>query len=257
MGPALEWNVRLVVFAMVLCSVLCGASSAGAAGAQAEILVVRSAQAELRGRPSLDATVMGLVRRGEEVELVRSSSDRRWIEVEIGGGELAWIEARALKRGAAAPEPERLDTLRMNHSSSARSYEDRRPREEPREMRNDPPPKPEPRVVRNDPTPKPEPRVVRNDPPPKPEPRVVRNDPPPTPRVAHSDPPPPKREPRVVRNDPSPVKQEVHEPPPEPRLQGRPMRDIPAAKAGELFAAELDDERPPSGPVDTSKRAKK
>jgi hypothetical protein len=224
----------LLVCAAVLGAILGCPASAGAAGVreQAQIFTVRSAQAELRGRPSVDATVMGLVRRGEEVEFVRSSADRRWIEVEIGGGELAWIEARALKPGAATPEPERRDTLRMDGPSVPRLDDDRRSREEPRVVRDEPPPRPEPRVVRNEPPPKPEPRVARNEPPPKPEPRVVRNEP------------------------PAPPKQ-VPEQAPEPRLAGRPMRDIPAAKPGELFAAELDDERPPSGPDATPKRTKK
>jgi len=61
----------------------------------------------------------------------------------------------------------------------------------------------------------------------------------------------------VARNDPPLPKPATPEPPPEPRLQGRPMRDIPAAKPGQLFAAELDDERPPSGPDATPKHAKK
>jgi hypothetical protein len=196
-------------------------SAASAKHDEQEILTVRAAQAELHGRPSLGSTVTGLVRRGETVEVVRSSADRRWVQVEIGGGELAWIEARAVTASAVAPVPDREHTLRIPQRGSARDEDEPRPDE-------DAPPRREPV------------REARNDPPARREPvREVRNDPPPPVRRVSREPV------REVRNDPPPAPV-VRETAP---TSGRPLRDIPAARPGQLFAAELDDERPPSGPV--------
>jgi hypothetical protein len=83
---------------------------------------VRVAAAELRGRPTLSATVTGMVRRGETVLVVRRSADQRWVEVDIGGGEWAWIEARALRPGASPPAP-----LRADERSRAARVEPRAP----------------------------------------------------------------------------------------------------------------------------------
>jgi hypothetical protein len=217
-------------------------ASANARGGEDETLTVRASQAELRGRPSLDATVTGLVRRGETVERVRSSADRRWIEVDIGGGELAWIAARAVEPGAAAPVVERHATLRMNRSAS---FDDDPPPDDGGrhgiESRRNEEVSPPPRHMRE------EPREVRNDPPPRrvePAPREVRNDPPPVvkheTREVHADPP--------AAPPPSPVVKREPDPP-----SAHPLRDIPPPKDGELFAAYLDDERPPSGPTPTKK----
>ena len=70
-----------------------------------ETLTVSARQAELRGRPAMSSAVMGLMRRGETVQVVRRSSDRRWVEVDIGAGELAWMDARTLHSGPLPPAP--------------------------------------------------------------------------------------------------------------------------------------------------------
>jgi uncharacterized protein YgiM (DUF1202 family) len=65
-------------------------------------LIVSVNKAELFGRPSATGAVLGILRRGEQVQLVKKSVDKKWINVDIGGGETAWIEARAVKPGKVA-----------------------------------------------------------------------------------------------------------------------------------------------------------
>jgi hypothetical protein len=216
---------------------LCG-SNAGAAG-RSEVgpMTVRAALAELRGRPSLDATVTGLVRRGETVDAVRSSSDRRWIEVEIGAGELAWIEAASVRPGAVKLEPQR------------------RAPDEPRAVPEPPrQSKAEPRAV-----PVPAPAQTRQG---RAEPHTV-----PAPAPSHQA----KAEPREQAPPPRAEREGAHDvraaspplPPPKREVTGptppeRPAtRERPPAKPGELFAADLDDERPPAHPGETSQRVKR
>jgi hypothetical protein len=71
-------------------------------------LTVSSTRAELFGRPATGGTVVGVVRRGDVVDLVRRSGDRKWCLVDIGGGEVAWIDSRNVRAGAfrAAPADE-------------------------------------------------------------------------------------------------------------------------------------------------------
>lgn len=72
-------------------------------------LIVSVNKAELYGRPSKSGAVLGILRRGEQVQLVTRSPDRKWINIDIGGGETAWIEARAVKPGKVqtlTPPPE-------------------------------------------------------------------------------------------------------------------------------------------------------
>jgi uncharacterized protein YgiM (DUF1202 family) len=71
-------------------------------------LIVSVNKAELFGRPSATGAVLGILRRGEQVSLVKKSVDKKWINVDIGGGETAWIEARAVKPGkvTSTPAPE-------------------------------------------------------------------------------------------------------------------------------------------------------
>jgi hypothetical protein len=71
-------------------------------------LTVSAPQAEIYGRPSATGSVMGVLRRGEQVQLIKASADKKWLNVDIGGGETAWIEAKSVKPGgtstAAVPE---------------------------------------------------------------------------------------------------------------------------------------------------------
>jgi uncharacterized protein YgiM (DUF1202 family) len=72
-------------------------------------LIVSVNKAELYGRPSKKGAVLGILRRGEQVQLVTRSPDRKWMNIDIGGGETAWIEARAVKPGKVqtlTPPPE-------------------------------------------------------------------------------------------------------------------------------------------------------
>jgi uncharacterized protein YgiM (DUF1202 family) len=64
-------------------------------------LTVSVNRASIYGRPSSASSEVGILRRGEVVNLVRKSPDKKWILVDIGGGESAWIEAKAVKPGAA------------------------------------------------------------------------------------------------------------------------------------------------------------
>jgi SH3-like domain-containing protein len=64
-------------------------------------LTVSAVKAELYGRPASTGSVVGVLRRGDVVSLVRKSADKKWILVDIGGGESAWVEARSVKPGAA------------------------------------------------------------------------------------------------------------------------------------------------------------
>jgi opacity protein-like surface antigen len=68
-------------------------------------LTVSSTKAELFGRPASGGTVVGVVRRGDVVDLVRRSSDRKWCLVDIGGGEVAWIDSRHVRAGAFRAAP--------------------------------------------------------------------------------------------------------------------------------------------------------
>jgi len=65
-------------------------------------LTVSVNRASIYGRPSAASSEVGILRRGEIVNLVRKSPDKKWILVDIGGGESAWIEAKAVKPGAAS-----------------------------------------------------------------------------------------------------------------------------------------------------------
>ncbi len=68
-------------------------------------LTISSTKAELFGRPASGGTVVGVVRRGDVVDLVRRSSDRKWCLVDIGGGEVAWIDSRNVRTGAFRAAP--------------------------------------------------------------------------------------------------------------------------------------------------------
>ena len=75
-------------------------------------LIVSVNEANLYGRPSATGAVLGILRRGEQVQLVKKSADQKWINIDIGGGETAWIQAKAVKPGKVAgstPPPEEAD----------------------------------------------------------------------------------------------------------------------------------------------------
>ncbi|HEY7955266.1 MAG TPA: hypothetical protein VII38_08225, partial [Polyangia bacterium] len=71
-------------------------------------LTVSATKAELYGRPALGGSVVGILRRGETVSLLRKSEDKKWCLVDIGGGDVAWLQAKSVRPGAAkgAPIPE-------------------------------------------------------------------------------------------------------------------------------------------------------
>src|SRR6185436_2575038 len=68
-------------------------------------LTVSATKAELYGRPASGGTVVGVMRRGDVVDLVRRSGDRKWCLVDIGGGEVAWIDSRHVRQGAFRAAP--------------------------------------------------------------------------------------------------------------------------------------------------------
>jgi uncharacterized protein YraI len=62
---------------------------------------VSAARAELYGRPARGGVVLGVLTRGEQVPLVRRSTDGKWCLVDAGGGEPTWVEAAALSENVA------------------------------------------------------------------------------------------------------------------------------------------------------------
>lgn len=69
--------------------------------APSDKLEVITDRAKFYGRPQLDSPVQGTLERGEQLKLVRRSADGQWTLVDIGGGEVAWVESRDL---AAPPD---------------------------------------------------------------------------------------------------------------------------------------------------------
>ena len=67
-------------------------------------LIISVNKAELYGRPSSTGAVLGILRRGEAVTMVTRSPDKKWLNVDIGGGSTAWIEAKAVKPGKVQTE---------------------------------------------------------------------------------------------------------------------------------------------------------
>jgi uncharacterized protein YgiM (DUF1202 family)/opacity protein-like surface antigen len=142
-------------------------------------LTVSATKAELFGRPASGGTVVGVVRRGDVVDLVRRSSDRRWILVDIGGGEVAWIDARNVRAGAfrapAADDAPPPPPARSQRAAVPEREVEREVEREPQPEEAAPPPAPKrskrvERVVQREPEPEPEP------PPPREEKRVSRGD---------------------------------------------------------------------------------
>jgi hypothetical protein len=66
-----------------------------------EKVTVSATRADLYGRPQAIGSVVGVLRRGESVIVVKRSTDKKWIMVDIGGGDVAWLEAKNTKPGAA------------------------------------------------------------------------------------------------------------------------------------------------------------
>jgi SH3-like domain-containing protein len=66
-------------------------------------LTVSANQAEIFGRPQVGSAVLGVLRRGEVVQLVRRSADKKWVQIDIGAGEMAWIQAKSVRSGGQMP----------------------------------------------------------------------------------------------------------------------------------------------------------
>jgi hypothetical protein len=62
-------------------------------------MTVMADKAELFGRPQTGGAVLGVVRRGEVVHLVRKSSNKKWALVDVGGGEMAWVMTKYVRPG--------------------------------------------------------------------------------------------------------------------------------------------------------------
>ena len=120
-------------------------------------LIVSVNEANLYGRPSNTGAVLGVLRRGEAVQLVKKSADKKWINIDIGGGETAWIEARTVKPGhvatstpapeesseeAAAPPPTITPEGARRKSKFAKAEEPPPPEETKQEEPPPPPPPP-------------------------------------------------------------------------------------------------------------------
>ncbi|MEO6954759.1 MAG: SH3 domain-containing protein [Polyangia bacterium] len=103
-------------------------------------MTVVAAKAELYGRPIAAGTVLGLVRRGEVVQFVRKSSDKKWVQIDIGAGELAWVDARAVRMGAdmgnePPPREDRRDDRRDDPAPTPSKHRTDSP--SPAEVRRD------------------------------------------------------------------------------------------------------------------------
>jgi uncharacterized protein YgiM (DUF1202 family) len=137
-------------------------------------LTVSSAKAELYGRPASGGAVVGVVRRGDVVDLVRRSGDRKWCLVDIGGGEVAWIDSHQVRAGAFRAQPADLQEeplpppTRRAKQLAERELEPAVEDEEPL-----PPPTPPPPVVRK------RGRRARIQEPPPPEPASAEEEAPP------------------------------------------------------------------------------
>jgi uncharacterized protein YgiM (DUF1202 family) len=110
-------------------------------------LTVSVNRASIYGRPSASSSEVGILRRGEIVNLVRKSPDKKWILVDIGGGESAWIEAKAVKPGAAKQMDESEIAEATAEKPSKRSA---RVEEVPVEEPPPPPPKKATKVAKID-----------------------------------------------------------------------------------------------------------
>jgi hypothetical protein len=113
-------------------------------------VTVTAPRAELFGRPQVGGAVVGLLRRGEVVSMVRRSGDGRWLLVDIGGGDVAWLDAKATRPGAiktAGPElvDERVEVVAPRGKLAATPASiDREPGPEPRKAVAPPPEAPAP-----------------------------------------------------------------------------------------------------------------
>jgi uncharacterized protein YgiM (DUF1202 family) len=148
-------------------------------------LTVAATKAELFGRPAAGGTVIGVVRRGDIVELVRRSGDRRWCLVDIGGGEVAWIDSKHVRSGAFRAPPADADAVEEEAPP---------PRKAKREV-----------VVEREPEPQQEEEVL---PPPTPPPVEKKKGK--RAKVVVEEPPPPAQEERVAsREDETPPLEET------------------------------------------------
>jgi SH3-like domain-containing protein len=159
-------------------------------------LTVLSTKAELYGRPAMGGTVVGVMRRGDVVDLVRRSGDRQWCLVDIGGGEVAWIDSRHVRAGAFRAPP---------------SDEEQRPR--PQEDDEAPPRRRrEVQVAEREPEPV---REVEEEEPPPPPVERKRS------KRARSEPPPPPEEKVASRDDEEPPLDEAPRAKKDKKLKGK------------------------------------
>jgi hypothetical protein len=66
-------------------------------GGAPERVKISAARVDLIARPTDGAQVVGFVRRGEVLGVIRASRDGRWYLVEQGAGEVAWVAAAQVK----------------------------------------------------------------------------------------------------------------------------------------------------------------
>jgi uncharacterized protein YgiM (DUF1202 family) len=132
-------------------------------------LTVQATKAELFGRPASGGTVIGVVRRGDVVDLVRRSGDRKWCLVDIGGGEVAWIDSKHGRAGAFRAPPadseREAEELPPPRKAKREVVVEREPEEEEEEL---PPPTPPPPTKKGK-----KQKVVVEEPPPAPEEKVA------------------------------------------------------------------------------------
>jgi uncharacterized protein YgiM (DUF1202 family) len=196
-------------------------------------LIVSVNEANLYGRPMATGAVLGILRRGEQVQLVKKSVDKKWINIDIGGGETAWIMAKAVKPGRVATSTP--------------------PPDESAEAEPAPPPTITPEGAKK------KAKLARvEEAPPPPQEEKAEEPPPP--------PPPPKKQKKQAKVEaPPPPAEKAEEPPPPPPKKHRDTEDetppgLAPTKKGKSSDAEVaekksDEEEKPKKKRKTKKLA--
>jgi uncharacterized protein YgiM (DUF1202 family) len=150
-------------------------------------LIVSVNEANLYGRPAATGAVLGILRRGEQVQLVKKSADGKWINIDIGGGETAWIQAKAVKPGRVAGSTPPPDESAQEEAAPPPTITPEGAKKKAKMAKAEEPPPPPPAKAQEE--------QQQEEPPP---------------------PPPPKKQKKQAKVEPPPEQQQ-EEPPPPPK----------------------------------------
>jgi uncharacterized protein YgiM (DUF1202 family) len=194
-------------------------------------LIVSVNEANLYGRPSATGAVLGILRRGEQVQLVKKSADKKWINIDIGGGETAWIQAKAVKPGHVATSTPPPDESAQEEAAPPPTITPEGARKKSKFARSEAPP-PEERAEEPPPPP----------PPSKKQKKQAKAEPPP----AEEEAPAPRRRSRDVENETPPglaadSRNSDEEPPAEKPKKKRKLKKLAARDEGSSDAVVVKD----------------